>query len=334
MRQSHPQETYKLKQSFLAVTVKQPSIAHRKKLRPMKKPKTLRIQSTEHRFALHLLTVAFCILFVTNLASAQPPFGSDPIPKLSVGTEASIVKKDLNGYPNYGRDGACDVLYYTNQLKWTFDLAALGFSPSDYHRVEIHLALVLDDHYSSLNAYAIHLDLPGNSQDLALKEIGVQHGTNYGSVFANWKQLSYSYSTLPSSFSITARNTSSLAGNPTFPDWIAIDKIEIVGLRAAAPVITAQPSDTIVNTNDHAFFSVEAAGAVPLSYQWQFRTVNMLDATNSLVTFAHASLTNVGWYQVVVSNLFGVAISRRATLGIIGVAEAAGPPQNLRVISN
>jgi hypothetical protein len=80
--------------------------------------------------------------------------------------------------------------------------------------------------------------------------------------------------------------------------------------------ITAQPQSLVVNAFDTATFSVAAAGAVPLSYQWSLNDTNIPGATSNSLTISNVVQTNLGTYALVVSDVFGSVISSNATLSM------------------
>jgi len=81
------------------------------------------------------------------------------------------------------------------------------------------------------------------------------------------------------------------------------------------PVISVQPASQEVDANTPVTFSVVASGA-PLTYQWQFNSVNIPNATGSSYTIASAQPTNAGLYTVVVNNPSGPTISNPAQLTV------------------
>ena len=93
--------------------------------------------------------------------------------------------------------------------------------------------------------------------------------------------------------------------------------ITVLSAPAAAPTITTAPQSQTVTAGASATFNVVAAGAAPLSYQWQFGGANILGATNASLTVANAQAANAGAYTVVVSNAGGsVTSSPAATLTV------------------
>jgi hypothetical protein len=90
-----------------------------------------------------------------------------------------------------------------------------------------------------------------------------------------------------------------------------------------APSITAQPSNTSAALGQTATFSVTAAGAAPLTYQWQKGAVPIAGATAfNYTTPATIAGDNGSTFLVVVSNAYGKATSNAATLTVTTQAPA------------
>jgi putative cofactor-binding repeat protein len=84
-----------------------------------------------------------------------------------------------------------------------------------------------------------------------------------------------------------------------------------------APVITMQPVRQSVAAGQTATFSVIAAGATPLNYQWQKNGTAILGATSSTYTSLATTASDDGTsITVVVSNSVGSAISSPAILSV------------------
>jgi hypothetical protein len=84
------------------------------------------------------------------------------------------------------------------------------------------------------------------------------------------------------------------------------------------PSIITQPSNQTVVAGASMSFTVQAASAVPLNYQWYFGQTNLLAGADT----ATLSLTNVqpaqaGDYSVVVNNVAGSVTSTAATLTVL-----------------
>lgn len=85
----------------------------------------------------------------------------------------------------------------------------------------------------------------------------------------------------------------------------------------APPTLTGEPSDLTVVEDAPASFTVAATGFSPLTYRW-FRNGALLPGlnTNTYVLAAAARTNNNDTYACLVSNLFGTATSRTATLTV------------------
>jgi uncharacterized repeat protein (TIGR03803 family) len=95
------------------------------------------------------------------------------------------------------------------------------------------------------------------------------------------------------------------------------------------PAITDQPMNRIVIQGSNAVFTVEAMGAEPLEYQWQFNGTNLDDdegedvhisgATTDTLNISEVEANDAGSYSVVVSNYEGSATSAVVTLTVAGM---------------
>jgi Immunoglobulin I-set domain len=96
-----------------------------------------------------------------------------------------------------------------------------------------------------------------------------------------------------------------------------------VNNAAAAPSITAQPSNQSVTVGQTATFSVAATGMAPLRYQWQKGGANISGATGTSYTTPGTTLADSGSkFSVVVTNTAGSATSNAATLTVSAAATA------------
>ena len=95
------------------------------------------------------------------------------------------------------------------------------------------------------------------------------------------------------------------------------------------PTVIHSPSDTTVSPGGTAFFTVDAQGAEPLSYQWQHNSVNLADGPHisgvqsASLYILGATAADAGEYRVRVSNAAGSALSGAATLTVQGGAGTA-----------
>jgi parallel beta-helix repeat protein len=85
----------------------------------------------------------------------------------------------------------------------------------------------------------------------------------------------------------------------------------------AAPSILAGPTSLTVSAGSNAPFSVTAAGNTPMWFQWLRGSAPILGATASQLVVSNAQAGDSGSYQVVVSNLLGMATSASATLNVL-----------------
>ncbi|HWD18230.1 MAG TPA: choice-of-anchor tandem repeat GloVer-containing protein [Verrucomicrobiae bacterium] len=77
-----------------------------------------------------------------------------------------------------------------------------------------------------------------------------------------------------------------------------------------------QPDDQSASLGANIPFRVLALGAAPLSYQWSFNGVPLVNATNATLMVTNVQLTNAGSYSVVVTNSSLAVTSRMANLQV------------------
>jgi hypothetical protein len=80
------------------------------------------------------------------------------------------------------------------------------------------------------------------------------------------------------------------------------------------PSISSQPQSLTNAPGQTATFTVSASGTGPLSYQWLFKGVAVVGATNSALAIPNPAYSNVGNYSVVITNVAGSKTSSVATL--------------------
>jgi hypothetical protein len=94
-----------------------------------------------------------------------------------------------------------------------------------------------------------------------------------------------------------------------------------------APVIVSQPAGLNLKAGAAAAFTVAAAGSAPLSYQWYWNGTNAIPlATNATLTLAGVQVANSGYYSVLVTNVFGAALSSNAVLAVRSLDHFAWNP--------
>lgn len=86
-----------------------------------------------------------------------------------------------------------------------------------------------------------------------------------------------------------------------------------------APTITAQPQKQWIYAGTTATFSVGAAGATPIGYQWRKGTDAALipGATRATYTVTNAQMNDVGPYSVLVTNAYGITTSEAVALELL-----------------
>ena len=100
--------------------------------------------------------------------------------------------------------------------------------------------------------------------------------------------------------------------------------------NTGAPGIIQQPASQSVPIGNNASFSVTAAGAPTITYQWRHNLTNLVGATNFTLTLSNVQMTNAGSYTVVAANSYGAVTSAVAMLTVIvSPPFITLPPQNL-----
>lgn len=108
---------------------------------------------------------------------------------------------------------------------------------------------------------------------------------------------------------------------------VQIGEIEILGINVAPPTLSVQPpANLTVFAGASPTFTVSAAGASPLQYQWYSNNVAIPGANNPSFTLAHATLSNSGnHFYCVVQNGYGSATSTTVTLTVVPAPTQAYP---------
>ena len=99
--------------------------------------------------------------------------------------------------------------------------------------------------------------------------------------------------------------------------------------NSCQPIITRQPQSLTVPVGGSATFTVEAAGASPLAYQWRRDDLNLAGQTNDTLSIAEVQPTDAGFYSVRVENSAGFALSSSAALRVQTPPGIVAPPVSL-----
>jgi cyclophilin family peptidyl-prolyl cis-trans isomerase len=99
---------------------------------------------------------------------------------------------------------------------------------------------------------------------------------------------------------------------------------------AASPQITLQPTNLAARAGSNVTFSAFASGTSPLTYWW-FQNGSALGAPGPSLVLTNVQATNAGAYQVIVTNLFGMATSLVATLTVDSTPRILAEPLDVVV---
>lgn len=103
-------------------------------------------------------------------------------------------------------------------------------------------------------------------------------------------------------------------GNSNYFEALPTEQSFLVG-DPIAPVVTTQPNSQSVKIGGLALFQVIAT-TTPLTYQWQFKGINIPGETNAALILNGVQASSEGPYRVVISNPLASTISDAALLTI------------------
>ncbi len=141
-------------------------------------------------------------------------------------------------------------------------------------------------------------------------------GTNLAGATAETLQLTNVQSSQVGSYAVMITNA---AGSIT-------SSIATLSVTFSPVISSIQPTNQSVPAGSAAAFTVSAAGAAPLAYQWRFNGTPIANATGSSYTLAKAQTTNGGTYTVVVTNVDGSITSAPVTLTVYALPHVAVQP--------
>ncbi|MEI7732189.1 MAG: immunoglobulin domain-containing protein [Verrucomicrobiota bacterium] len=115
-----------------------------------------------------------------------------------------------------------------------------------------------------------------------------------------------------------------VASNPYGSATSDVARLTVLG----PPFIATQPQSLTNIQGTTASFSVAAVGFMPLSYQWRLNGSDLGFATNNTLTLNNVQGVNVGNYNVVVSNTYGMVTSTVVTLTLLFPPAITTQPQS------
>ena len=105
-------------------------------------------------------------------------------------------------------------------------------------------------------------------------------------------------------------------GSPTPDPNPANNTATCVVVVSDPPAISVQPGSQSVLPGANVTFQVSASGADPLTYQWSFNGTNLPGAVDAVLTLTNVGLAQAGTYAVLVTNIYGSALSSSAVLAV------------------
>lgn len=173
-------------------------------------------------------------------------------------------------------------------------------------------------------AYRVHAwyvaSAPGGNRTTNAQHV-VTHQAGANSIGVN-QQANGSRWFLLGEFAFTAGTNGAVRVTDLMPEpsgkLVMADGIrwEFLPPPPVAPRLTRQPEPQEVFPGQTARFSVEAAGTLPLTYQWRRDGTAIPGATNATLTLPGAQPAEAGQYSVEVTNPGGAVTSATATLAV------------------
>lgn len=205
-------------------------------------------------------------------------------------TEPTILADALDGgvsYYIFGANGNGTSLIYSNDLTGTLSWIVPGGLIGKIS----HVALVFD-HTTNVTAYC-------NGQNLGTKN---QPSFGSGGATPFWiggMGTSVTDNRWAGTIDELALYTSSLSQNTIQLHYSAF----VYGTNTAPPSIVSQPSSKTLLAGASPVLVVQAAGTLPLNYQWSLNGVNISGATTA--SLALSNVTTTGTYSLNVQNAYG-----------------------------
>ena len=104
------------------------------------------------------------------------------------------------------------------------------------------------------------------------------------------------------------------SGVVTYTSGQTLLQVFAQGTPVPSVTLVSQPADVSVTAGQSATFTVEAASAQPLTYQWTKNGVNILGATNASYTIASAQVSDSAAYAVTITDGSSIVSTTSANL--------------------
>jgi hypothetical protein len=266
--------------------------------------------------------------------AGSPPYyqGGGPLSNPTDGEQevyATFIRDGINfGPPNESADNPLQAYYYVDVtgLKTLFTNTpfVIELIASSDSMFDLTNAFVIDEDHVITNSvsYPATPPVPGGSQVPWTRGIGGGLSTGSGA-FTNVDHI-HIMSNIPQHGGSGSPPTG-FDNAGTISGFIITDK----------PVVTMSPqSIAVAGPGETVVLSAYARGVPPLSYQWQLNGQNIPGATTLTNTIASPTLADSGNYTLVVTNLYGVATSKVATVTVDHIVESPSASNNVVFDSN
>ena len=152
--------------------------------------------------------------------------------------------------------------------------------------------------------------------------IGAMGSTTWAYVSNTRTSYAYATSQQPATGSWTV-DTSLSATNPPMPPYPTDSYLDAIWsnpgemISNVPPAITSSPQNALVPQGSNVTFAVTASGSPPLSCQWRLNGQPLAGATATNCAVTCVQCTNVGCYDVIVTNSGGSVTSSVAILAVV-----------------
>ena len=251
--------------------------------------------------------------------AAQPAPTNAP-PRGEAEVYAGFFRDGINFGPH---DAACSGGPDNNQPGWYVDVTGLKslFTNSPF---VIQLVAAADSMYSFTNAFITDATA---STTQSVVYPSPQHYNDVGD--APWfRAIGGGLSTVSTSLNtdhvkITPNRPQHSAG-PTHAQSINNGATLSGFIVTDQPVVTMSPQSVLASGGQEITLNPYAIGVPPLSYQWRKGGVPISGATTSALDIPNAGASAAGSYDLVVTNLYGNATSKIATITMDSISLASG----------